>query len=165
MATFLAPGVAVSSSSASVSERLAAWETLLVDVIVLSVRGDASLAQLLAGGDFDGDRVWLCWEPRLVLAVNDGRPAFRGRIPVAAPKAATGPVSEAAMDNLIDAAVEPGATVPTIGDLAPQTQWSIADMWASLVHASQQYALLSIASNLHLAWLDRRLHLKDADGV
>ncbi|EPS39974.1 hypothetical protein H072_6215 [Dactylellina haptotyla CBS 200.50] len=41
----------------------------LTNVIVFSadkVTCDRSLADYLSGGDYDGDRVWTCWEPRLV---------------------------------------------------------------------------------------------------
>ncbi|CUS10551.1 unnamed protein product [Tuber aestivum] len=38
----------------------------LQDVIVFSTQGDQSLASLLSGGDYDGDKPWVCWEERLV---------------------------------------------------------------------------------------------------
>ncbi|KAI5839622.1 RNA dependent RNA polymerase-domain-containing protein [Morchella snyderi] len=38
----------------------------LQDVIVFSVRGNKSLASLLSGGDFDGDKPWVCWDERVV---------------------------------------------------------------------------------------------------
>ena len=38
----------------------------LTDVVVFSTKGDAPLAGLLSGGDYDGDKVWICWDPRLV---------------------------------------------------------------------------------------------------
>lgn len=37
----------------------------LKDVIVFPTKGP-SLANKLSGGDFDGDRAWVCWEPTLV---------------------------------------------------------------------------------------------------
>lgn len=36
------------------------------DVIVFSSKGTCSLAEKLSGGDFDGDRAWICWEPSIV---------------------------------------------------------------------------------------------------
>ena len=36
------------------------------DVIIFSSRGDRSLASKLSGGDYDGDKAWICWEPSLV---------------------------------------------------------------------------------------------------
>ncbi|KAK6354545.1 hypothetical protein TWF696_003688 [Orbilia brochopaga] len=41
----------------------------LTDVIVFSADPDTcdrSLADYLSGGDYDGDRVWTCWDPRVV---------------------------------------------------------------------------------------------------
>ncbi|KAL8840797.1 MAG: hypothetical protein Q9176_003644 [Flavoplaca citrina] len=36
------------------------------DVIVFSSKGACSLAHKLSGGDYDGDKAWICWESRLV---------------------------------------------------------------------------------------------------
>ena len=36
------------------------------DVIVFSSKGPSSLADKLSGGDFDGDKAWICWEPTIV---------------------------------------------------------------------------------------------------
>ncbi|KAI8379754.1 RNA dependent RNA polymerase-domain-containing protein [Radiomyces spectabilis] len=36
------------------------------DVIVFPVKGERSLASMLAGGDYDGDIVFCCWDPRVV---------------------------------------------------------------------------------------------------
>lgn len=38
----------------------------LKDVIVFSTKGNHSLASMLSGGDYDGDRAWVCWEPDIV---------------------------------------------------------------------------------------------------
>lgn len=38
----------------------------LYDVVVFSAKGPRPLADKLAGGDYDGDIFWLCWEPELV---------------------------------------------------------------------------------------------------
>ncbi|KAI9765485.1 MAG: hypothetical protein M1840_007311 [Geoglossum simile] len=39
---------------------------LLKDVIVFSTKGSTPLADKLSGGDYDGDRVWVCWDPEFV---------------------------------------------------------------------------------------------------
>lgn len=36
------------------------------DVIVFPSRGSCPLAEQLSGGDYDGDRAWICWEPEIV---------------------------------------------------------------------------------------------------
>lgn len=36
------------------------------DVIVFSSKGERSLADKLSGGDYDGDKAWICWEPEIV---------------------------------------------------------------------------------------------------
>lgn len=36
------------------------------DVIVFSSKGDIPLAAKLSGGDYDGDKAWVCWQPELV---------------------------------------------------------------------------------------------------
>lgn len=38
----------------------------LKDVIVFPIKGNPSLAAKLSGGDYDGDRAWVCWEPSIV---------------------------------------------------------------------------------------------------
>lgn len=38
----------------------------LVDVIVFPTKGTSPLAKLLSGGDYDGDRVWVCWERNII---------------------------------------------------------------------------------------------------
>ncbi|KAM0631708.1 hypothetical protein ACHAPW_005351 [Verticillium nonalfalfae] len=38
----------------------------LKDVIVFSIKGDSPLADLLSGGDYDGDQAWVCWDPAIV---------------------------------------------------------------------------------------------------
>ncbi|KAK0105018.1 hypothetical protein ONS95_004613 [Cadophora gregata] len=42
----------------------------LKDVIIFSTKGNPSLASMLSGGDYDGDRAWLCWDPVIVDNVN-----------------------------------------------------------------------------------------------
>ncbi|KAM0287733.1 hypothetical protein ACHAQH_000264 [Verticillium albo-atrum] len=38
----------------------------LKDVVVFSTKGDSPLADLLSGGDYDGDQAWVCWDPTIV---------------------------------------------------------------------------------------------------
>ncbi|KAF2168282.1 hypothetical protein M409DRAFT_21720 [Zasmidium cellare ATCC 36951] len=38
----------------------------LPDMIIFSAKGKRPLAELLQGGDYDGDTFWVCWEPKLV---------------------------------------------------------------------------------------------------
>ncbi|KAF9880390.1 RNA-dependent RNA polymerase [Colletotrichum karsti] len=38
----------------------------LKDVIVFSAKGNVPLADKLSGGDYDGDKAWVCWEPSIV---------------------------------------------------------------------------------------------------
>lgn len=39
---------------------------VLKDVIIFSSKGDSPLADMLSGGDYDGDMAWVCWDPRIV---------------------------------------------------------------------------------------------------
>ncbi|KAK7408806.1 hypothetical protein QQX98_008992 [Neonectria punicea] len=43
----------------------------LKDVIVFSSKGDCPLADLLSGGDYDGDQAWVCWDPEIVQNFNN----------------------------------------------------------------------------------------------
>ncbi|RFN44855.1 hypothetical protein FIE12Z_10956 [Fusarium flagelliforme] len=36
------------------------------DVIVFSSKGKSPLADMLSGGDYDGDQAWICWDPDVV---------------------------------------------------------------------------------------------------
>ena len=36
------------------------------DVIIFPTKGTISLATMLSGGDYDGDKAWVCWEPSIV---------------------------------------------------------------------------------------------------
>ncbi|KAL9105690.1 MAG: hypothetical protein Q9227_009174 [Pyrenula ochraceoflavens] len=52
-----------------IQRRKASWKRELrhfKDVIVFSTQGNTPLASMLSGGDYDGDRVWVCWNPDLV---------------------------------------------------------------------------------------------------
>ena len=47
----------------------------LKDVIVFSAKGNVPLADKLSGGDYDGDKAWVCWDPDIVNNfVNAGVP-------------------------------------------------------------------------------------------
>src|SRR5436853_300158 len=62
----------------------AIWITLidLKDVIVFPMVGDIPLAETLSGGDYDGDRPWICWDPEIVDAFEN-TPYRRGALPTA----------------------------------------------------------------------------------
>lgn len=36
------------------------------DVVVFPSKGSVALASLLSGGDYDGDKAWICWDPDIV---------------------------------------------------------------------------------------------------
>lgn len=38
----------------------------LKDIVIFPCTGDEPLAQRLSGGDYDGDRAWICWDPDIV---------------------------------------------------------------------------------------------------
>ncbi|KAI8648914.1 RNA-dependent RNA polymerase [Fusarium sp. Ph1] len=38
----------------------------LKDIVIFPRTGDEPLAQKLSGGDYDGDRAWICWDPDIV---------------------------------------------------------------------------------------------------
>ena len=42
------------------------WTSALKNVIVLSTKGKRSVANMMSGGDFDGDEAWVCWDERIV---------------------------------------------------------------------------------------------------
>jgi hypothetical protein len=66
-----------------IQRRKAVWKQDLrhfKDVIVFSTKGDTALASLLSGGDYDGDRPWICWDPKLVDSFNNALPP-PGHIP------------------------------------------------------------------------------------
>ena len=44
------------------------------DVIIFSVKGACSLASKLSGGDYDGDRAWVCWDPSIVNKFTNTEP-------------------------------------------------------------------------------------------
>ena len=54
--------------------------------LILSTVGDESEAERLSGGDFDGDKAWICFDPALVEQVADAEPALRPDLPEKHPK-------------------------------------------------------------------------------
>ncbi|KAI5778238.1 RNA dependent RNA polymerase-domain-containing protein [Geopyxis carbonaria] len=46
----------------------------LKDVVVFSTLGDTPLASLLSGGDYDGDKPWVCWDPSFVEPFRNSSP-------------------------------------------------------------------------------------------
>lgn len=60
-----------------IQRRRAVWKHELrhfKDVIVFSSRGETPLAHLLSGGDYDGDKTWICWDPRIVGRFENANP-------------------------------------------------------------------------------------------
>lgn len=60
--------------SSDIQKRKAVWKKELrhyKDVIVFSSKGDTPLAHMLSGGDYDGDMVWICWDPDIVDPFNN----------------------------------------------------------------------------------------------
>ncbi|RAL12750.1 uncharacterized protein BO97DRAFT_477741 [Aspergillus homomorphus CBS 101889] len=52
-----------------IQRRRAVWRSELrhfKDVIVFPSVGDVALAHMLSGGDYDGDRPWICWDQNIV---------------------------------------------------------------------------------------------------
>ncbi|CAK7200250.1 hypothetical protein SEUCBS139899_002941 [Sporothrix eucalyptigena] len=47
----------------------------LKDVIIFSSKGDSPLADMLSGGDYDGDVAWVCWDPRIVDNFSNALPS------------------------------------------------------------------------------------------
>lgn len=47
----------------------------LKDVIVFPSTGPIPLADLLSGGDYDGDRAWICWDPSIVNNFSNAGPS------------------------------------------------------------------------------------------
>lgn len=46
----------------------------LKDVIVFSTRGETPLADKLSGGDYDGDKAWVCWDQNIVQNFRNAPP-------------------------------------------------------------------------------------------
>jgi hypothetical protein len=57
-----------------IQRRRAVWKSELrhfKDVIVFPTKGDQPLADMLSGGDYDGDTPWVCWDPRIVKSFRN----------------------------------------------------------------------------------------------
>ncbi|KZZ91798.1 RNA-dependent RNA polymerase, eukaryotic-type [Moelleriella libera RCEF 2490] len=50
----------------------------LKDCVVFSVQGKSSLADKLSGGDYDGDRAWICWDQDIVRNFENAPPDETG---------------------------------------------------------------------------------------
>ncbi|OKL64229.1 hypothetical protein UA08_00700 [Talaromyces atroroseus] len=60
-----------------IQRRKAVWRPGLrhfKDVIVFSTKGSTALASLLSGGDYDGDRPWICWDQGIVETFTNTNP-------------------------------------------------------------------------------------------
>ncbi|KAH8701788.1 putative RNA-directed RNA polymerase [Talaromyces proteolyticus] len=60
-----------------IQRREAVWKHQLrhfKDVIVFPTKGDTPLASLLSGGDYDGDRPWICWDQGIVQSFMNTTP-------------------------------------------------------------------------------------------
>ncbi|EED17583.1 RNA-directed RNA polymerase, putative [Talaromyces stipitatus ATCC 10500] len=60
-----------------IQRRRAVWKSELrhfKDVIVFSTKGTTPLASLLSGGDYDGDRTWVCWDSGIVESFTNTTP-------------------------------------------------------------------------------------------
>lgn len=57
-----------------IQRRRAVWKSELrhfKDVIVFPTKGDQPLADMLSGGDYDGDTPWVCWDPKIVQSFRN----------------------------------------------------------------------------------------------
>ncbi|KAF8536669.1 RNA dependent RNA polymerase-domain-containing protein [Trichophaea hybrida] len=52
----------------------------LKDVVVFSTKGNIPLADMLSGGDYDGDKIWICWDNRLVKPFKNDRSFMASKI-------------------------------------------------------------------------------------
>ncbi|ENH69849.1 Putative RNA-dependent RNA polymerase 2 [Fusarium oxysporum f. sp. cubense race 1] len=52
----------------------------LKDVIVFSSKGKSPLADMLSGGDYDGDLAWICWDPDVVNNFNNAPKPFKEKL-------------------------------------------------------------------------------------
>jgi hypothetical protein len=51
--------------------------TYIQNVIVFSTRGSYSLVEKMSNGDYDDDRFWICWEPRLIEEFKNAPPPIK----------------------------------------------------------------------------------------
>ncbi len=103
-----------------------------------------------------GDRVWICWDDRIVAPLL---PAHLRRTHHTSTNSSSCSVATAAAVN---ASATPDATMSPAIDVVA---WRDSDVFTAFFSSLNTYASLSLASNLHLAWLDYRLHLGDTDGA
>lgn len=88
-----------------IQRRRAVWKSELrhfKDVIVFPTKGTTPLASLLSGGDYDGDRPWICWDQGIVQT-------FTNTIP---PRVEPGPDHFGLVKH-----ARPMTTVRSVGDL------------------------------------------------
>ncbi|KAL3458542.1 RNA dependent RNA polymerase-domain-containing protein [Aspergillus heterothallicus] len=60
-----------------IQRRRAVWKPELrhfKDIIVFPTTGDHPLADLLSGGDYDGDTPWICWDQNIVRKFHNSKP-------------------------------------------------------------------------------------------
>ncbi|RDW61875.1 RNA dependent RNA polymerase [Aspergillus mulundensis] len=60
-----------------IQRRRAVWKPELrhfKDVIVFPTTGDHPLADMLSGGDYDGDTPWICWDQHIVRSFHNSQP-------------------------------------------------------------------------------------------
>ncbi|KAL4939158.1 hypothetical protein BDV06DRAFT_41649 [Aspergillus oleicola] len=64
-----------------IQRRRAVWKPELrhfKDVIVFPTTGDTPLADMLSGGDYDGDTPWICWDQNIVRNFYNSKPPGAG---------------------------------------------------------------------------------------
>jgi hypothetical protein len=145
----------VSLAARIAGDGAAQWETALRDVLVLSVKGDAPAAGALAGGDYDGDVVWVCWDGALVAPVAQNKAWVRAHGPPVPSTAASARAPAAPLR--VGAAPVPAVAPPPP---TPPSVHALADVYLS----SLTDATLGHATNLHLAWVDKALSDDAAGG-
>ena len=167
-----------SSSPLSLDEVLS-YRHALVDVVVFPVSWrHGSVARLLAGGDFDGDEAWACWEPSIATALAEAQARFADELqssklfeqyfvsPSAPALDALAAVEAAAADRL-----KPRAGLRLEDVLGtPLEDGSVATGQAvDWLFACARDNALGRAANGHTAWLDLALrsavHLQRVAGT
>ncbi len=130
-------------------EAVQQWRAVLVDVVLIPTTGMSSFAQLLSGGDFDGDQVWVSWDERLteplLAALTHGTSAMP-----AVPPASTA------------LAVQARST----SSASNSASWDLQrrEAAALFLRSLKNHLLLCHATNLHLAWLDKFLSDRRPNG-
>lgn len=141
-------------------------ENTLVEVILLPVTGDNPMAQLLSGGDYDGDMAWICWEPSIVEPVkrtkdSDPKAAALARAAAAKAAAIAAKASGTAAANKALAFMAPGqlpvdkAVVPSGAASADREHPPSVGTLARMHEESGQMSIeLGLVNNLHTSLLD-----------